>query len=62
MVAAPIMAYENIYTITWGTNHGLCSAGISVVLWISGFSMLTQIKTVAISVLNAGIQLYLYLA
>ena len=25
--AQPNNAYENIYTVTWGINHGLCNAG-----------------------------------
>ena len=44
--------------MTCGANHGLCSAGIRDLLWISGLRIFTKMKTVESRVVKDRIHLY----
>ena len=55
--AHPNNEYENIYTVTWGMNHGLWRAGISVWSCISGFRTFNRMNTVESTVENDKIHL-----
>ena len=47
IVADPNIAYDKIYAVTCGINHGLCSAGIKLFACISGLRRFTITNTVA---------------